>query len=62
MNEEIKRGRGRPRKEEEGRERFTIRASPATQTAWQREAKRRGVSLSDLFAEIGEGFPKVVVV
>lgn len=62
MSEAPKRGRGRPRKEEEGRQKFTLRASPATVTAWQREAERRGVPLSDLFYEIGESFPKVVVV
>ena len=67
MNEEPKRGRGRPRKGAEPRKKRSVGASDETWIAWEREAARRSrpgatVSIADLFEEIGESFAKVVVI
>lgn len=64
---EQSRGRGRPRKGAEPRKKHSIQAEESVWTAWEREARRRStpgksVSIADLFEEIGETFPKAMVV
>lgn len=52
-----KRGPGRPKKDGGRSEVLQAKCSPEVKEAWHNEAKRRGIPLSDLVAEIARGFP-----
>ena len=51
------RGPGRPKKDGGRSEVLQAKCSPEVKEAWHNEAKRRGIPLSDLVAEIARGFP-----